>query len=122
MSVEAGIWNFDGKPIDQALLGKLTAAIEEFGPDGSNSFVDSSIGMVYGAFHTTLESRFERQPYKSPNGNVITWDGRLDNRDDLLGELSADVGSDRTDVAIVMAAYEKWGTSSFAKLIGDWAL
>jgi asparagine synthase (glutamine-hydrolysing) len=46
---------------------------------------------------------------------VITWDGRLDNRDELMPQL-------HTDLAIVAAAFERWRTDSFAKLIGDWAL
>src|SRR6202021_4177533 len=47
---------------------------------------------------------------------------RLDNRTDLINELSNAVTTDSTDVAIVAAAYEKRGIGSFAKLIGDWAL
>src|SRR5260370_6336515 len=122
MSVQAGIWNLDGRPVDQGFLGKLGAAIDQYGPDGGNSYIDGSLGIVFRAFHTTLESRSERQPYVSPQGLALTWDGRLDNRKELMRTLWADVASDRTDVALVMAAYEKWGTNCFSKLIGDWAL
>ncbi len=53
---------------------------------------------------------------------MITWDGRLDNREELIGELREGVTGNFTDVAIVSAAYEKWSTNCFARLIGDWAL
>ncbi|SRR6266404_2629054 len=122
MSVQAGVWNFDGRPVDQVFLGKLNSAIGQYGPDGGNTYSAGSLAMVYGAFHTTLESRLELQPYKSVHGDVITWDGRLDNRDELIPELWADLTSDQTDLAIVMAAYERWGTNCFGKLVGDWAL
>src|SRR5260370_2791092 len=122
MSAQAGMWNFDGKPVDEAFLDKLTSAIEQYGPDGGNIYVDGPLGMGYRAFHTTLESRLERQPHRSPTGIAITWDGRLDNRDELISQVWDKLTDERTDVAIVMAAYEKWGTDCFSKLIGDWAL
>jgi asparagine synthase (glutamine-hydrolysing) len=53
---------------------------------------------------------------------VITWDGRLDNRAELISELSDSLTNGSTDVAIVEMAFEKWGANCFAKLIGDWAL
>jgi len=52
----------------------------------------------------------------------MTWDGRLDNRDDLISQLRRSRNDGDTDVAIVAAAFDLWGTDSFAKLIGDWAL
>lgn len=122
MSVQAGILNFDGRPTDRAFLGKLSSGIEQYGPDGGSTYVDGPLGMVYRAFHTTLESRLEHQPHRSSQGIVITWDGRLDNRDELIPQVWDDLTDDRTDVAIVMAAYERWGTDCYHKLIGDWAL
>src|SRR5260370_11674054 len=122
MSVQAGILNFDGRAADRAFLGKLSSAIEQFGPDGGSTYVDGPLGMVYRAFHTTLESRLERQPLRSSQGIVITWDGRLDNRAEVMPQVWDDLTDDRTDVAIVMAAYENWGTDCFCKLIGSWAL
>src|SRR5713226_7356324 len=115
MSVQAGILNFDGRPVDQAFLAKLTVAMEQYGPDGGNTYLDGPLGMAYRAFHTTLESRLERQPHKNAQGIVITWDGRLDNRDDLIPEVWEELTDERTDVAIVTAAYEKWGTDCFRK-------
>jgi asparagine synthase (glutamine-hydrolysing) len=122
MSAQAGILNFDGRPVDQAFLGKLSVAIEQYGPDGGGTYVDGALGMAFCAFHTTLESRLERQPRRSAHGIVLTWDGRLDNRDELISQVWDELTDERTDVAIVMAAYEKWGTDCFRKLIGDWAL
>src|SRR5260370_22176329 len=122
MSVQAGILNFDGRPVDRAFLGKLSAAIEQYGPDGGDTHIEGPLGMVYRAFHTTLESRLERQPHRSAQGIAITWDGRLDNRDELISQVWDKLTDERTDVAIVMAAYEKCGTDCFSKLIGDLAL
>src|SRR5216684_426232 len=119
MSAQVGIWNFDGKPADRILLGKLSSGLQQYGPDCSTAHIDGSIGMAYRAFHTSPESRLERQPYRSARGNMITWDGRLDNREELIPELWADLVDDRTDVAFVACAFDRWGTDCFRRLVGD---
>jgi asparagine synthase (glutamine-hydrolysing) len=53
---------------------------------------------------------------------VLHWDGRLDNRDDLLPRLTESLRSDTSNAAIARAAYERWGTEGFVHLIGDWSL
>src|SRR5215213_11358745 len=53
---------------------------------------------------------------------VLHWDGRLDNRDDLLPRLSDSLKGDPSNAAIALAAYECWGTAGFVHLIGDWSL
>ena len=51
---------------------------------------------------------------------VLHWDGRLDNRSDLLPRLSMQAES--SNEAIARAAYDCWGTEGLVHLIGDWSL
>ena len=53
---------------------------------------------------------------------VLHWDGRLDNRDDLLVQLSDSLHGDTSNEAIVGAVYERWGSEGLVHLIGDWSL
>src|SRR5689334_15658114 len=122
MSVQFGRWNLDGKPVDSRYLERVATALAPYGPDGGRSHNDKNISILYHAFHTTKESRLEAQPHISASGDVITWDGRLDNRAELIGDMHNFLTTESSDVAIVASAYERWGTSCFAKLIGDWAL
>lgn len=130
MSVQFGRWNFEGMPLTAGYIKKVTAALAPYGPDSNESYSKNGLSILYRAFHTTNESRREKQPSISPSGAVITWDGRLDNRVDLIGDLgpsvipctSKDPLSSPTDMAIVTAAYDKWGANCLGKLIGDWAL
>jgi asparagine synthase (glutamine-hydrolysing) len=122
MSVQFGRSNFEGQPPAPDYIEKVTAALAPYGPDSSESYSKGGITILYRAFHTTQESRREKQPCISPSGAVITWDGRLDNRTDLISELGDSLTVTSTDVAIVAAAYEKWGANCLGKLIGDWAL
>jgi asparagine synthase (glutamine-hydrolysing) len=122
MSVQFGRWNFEGQPPAPEYIEKVSATLAPYGPDSDESYSNGGIRILYRAFHTTKESRREKQPHVSPSGAVITWDGRLDNRAELINELPDSLTIDSTDVAIVAGAYEKWGTKCLGKLIGDWAL
>src|SRR5713226_7131789 len=122
MSVQFGRWNFDGKPVDRDYLEKARASIAPYGPDDAGSYSKSNIGILYHAFHTTKESRRETQPHITASGAIVAWDGRLDNRTELIRGLGDVVTNRSTDVEIVMAAYEYWRSDCFAMLIGDWAL
>ncbi len=122
MSVQAGMWNLDGESVDREFLVQTSQSLSEYGPDGEWTCFNGPVGMLYRPFHTTPESRLERQPRISESGKILTWDGRLDNRDELIKQLVNVLKDDQTDVAIVAAAVDRWGTDCFAKLVGDWAL
>src|SRR5271156_6219272 len=100
MSVQFGRWNFNGEPVAPDYIEKVNTLLSSYGPDSSSSFLGAGISMAHRAFHTTRESRSEMQPYISTSGCVITWDGRLDNRAELLRDLQNVLANAATDVAI----------------------
>src|SRR5260370_11647860 len=122
MSVQFGKCNFDSKPVDPADLDKVRPVLAPYGPDGEGYICRANLGILYRAFHTTKQSRGEQQPCIAASGAVITWDGRLDNREELIGQRIGDLSGQSSDLKIVAAAYEHWGSNAFARLIGDWAL
>jgi asparagine synthase (glutamine-hydrolysing) len=122
MSVHGGIWNYDGRPVDTAALTKISHTTAEYAPDGEVIRILGDVGLLYRPFHTTADSHLDPQPYSFGNGKTLLWDGRLDNRDDLIPELGDLLRAPTSDVGIVAAAYQRWGGEAFAKLIGDWAL
>ncbi|HME06380.1 MAG TPA: asparagine synthase-related protein [Bryobacteraceae bacterium] len=52
---------------------------------------------------------------------TLFWDGRLDNRADLLFRLGASLAAARTNAALAAEAYDRWGTDGLVHLIGDWS-
>ncbi len=122
MSAQAGMWNFDGRPADLGLLARMADAIARYGPDGGGQYVSGAVAMIYRAFHTTKESRFEIQPHVTRRGFVMTWDGRLDNRKELIELLGGDLDARETDVAIVGRAFDQLESNCFRALVGDWAV
>src|SRR5678815_1209479 len=55
-----------------------------------------------------------------PLSEVLHWDGRLDNRSDLLLRLS--LPRESSNQAIARATYDRWGAAGLVQLIGDWSL
>ena len=121
MSAIGGICNFDGAPVDNAAFLALDQGLKSRAPDGGRRVHNGSVAMAYRAFHTNRESRSQTQPLISIYGHVLCWDGRLDNREEIIADLRNDATGDRADVNVVMAAYLRWGADFLPKLIGDYA-
>jgi asparagine synthase (glutamine-hydrolysing) len=122
MSGQAGCYYFDHRPIDRELIGVFDHDLMRHGPDGGSHYSQPGLFMVHRACHFDYLSELEAQPYVSVDGLVITFDGRLDNRNDLLTWLRDTLVGETTDVALIAAAYQRWGEQGFARLIGDWSL
>lgn len=122
MSAQAGLFYFDLRPISSDLPRRLLESLREYGPDGHGAVTTPGLTMVYQAIHITPEDAEEEQPLRSTAGNIITWDGRIDNRDDLTMQLWREVGSRPSDAALALALYEKDGLNGLRNLVGDWSL
>jgi asparagine synthase (glutamine-hydrolysing) len=122
VSVFFGIWNFDHRPVDLAVAQEAQALLAPYGPDASNQYNGVGFTLAHHALHTTAESRGENQPYVSSSGAVIAWDGRLDNREELVRNLGGKLSNLSTDVEIVAACFDRWDTGCFPKILGDWAV
>jgi asparagine synthase (glutamine-hydrolysing) len=121
MSVQFGNWNFRSCSNNALALGLLAEHLAPYAPDGEGRFHDENVDILFYCTHKT-EDRYEKQPYQVGANQILTWDGRLDNRADLLRELVGMVTTSDSDVAIVAAAYVRWGLDCLPKLVGDWAL
>ncbi|WP_446741997.1 asparagine synthase-related protein [Silvibacterium acidisoli] len=121
MSTIFGKLTFDGRPIEMDELTALSARTEHYAPDGSSLFVEKQLGMGYQVCHTHKLSGIEKQPLAGEQACMPSWDGRLDNRDELSGLLGKRA-SLAADSQIVLEAFERWGENCFAHLLGDWSL
>ena len=122
MSAIGGVFGLKGALGQADVLWRLGNSLTKFGPDGGDQVCHHSIGMVHRAFYTNQLSKRETQPLVDDDGRVLAWDGRLDNRKQLLEWLGKEVGDDATDVSIVLVAFKRWGSDFPQRLIGDFAL
>lgn len=73
------------------------------------------------AHYTHIRSHLESQPHSDRSGNLLVFDGRLDNYKDIQNELQS-AEAHAADGEIILQAYQRWGQDCFKRLIGDWAL
>lgn len=124
MSAIGGVFNFDNTPVDPDLVSRIWIGLADRGPDGGDMVIDRSVGLCYRAFHTNCESRIGSQPLVSQNGHVLAFDGRIDNREELMAKVAGlhQAEAVTTDVEIVMAAFLKWGDDFARHIIGEFGL
>jgi asparagine synthase (glutamine-hydrolysing) len=120
-----GVWNRDGRPVDEAMCERLAEAMSHRGPDGRAFWIEGSVGLGSLMMRVTPEAATEHQPLVGPSGCVLAWDGRLDNRDGIWGLLQdrgRDLPHGAPDPDLVLAAYEQLGDSFVERLLGDFSL
>jgi asparagine synthase (glutamine-hydrolysing) len=121
MGAQAGVVFFDRRPTGEAGRA-VVAGLKPVAPDGVSSFAQEGVLLAYGACHVWTGEAASRQPRQSSSGLVMTFDGRLDNRDDLRQTLGQTSANGTSDPAMALAIFERWGVDGLRMLIGDWSL
>jgi len=124
MSGIAGIYNLDGRPVERSEIQQMLNSIAHRGPDGSGVRINGPVALGCQLLRVTPESTKETQPFIHPSGNVVVFDGRLDNREELLVKLqnSPEISKTSPDPVFVSAAYDAFGAKFAEHLIGDFAI
>lgn len=122
MSMQFGLWNLNGSAIDARVVTAAKKTLIPYASEGMMEFSRGEIHLLYIPFPVTRESAQEIQPVQTRSGHTMLWDGRLDNRQELIRALGTELQGPSTDVEIASVALELWGIAGLAKLVGDWAL
>lgn len=105
-------------------VARMADAAAPRGFDGISRWHSGPAGLIRFHHATTPEAIAEKQPLAGASGAVIAFDGRLDNRADLLallGERGRELAG-APDVAIALAMFEVRGEHFLGDLVGDWAM
>ncbi len=121
MSIIFGVRRPPGTVVVEAELLRLAEATARFAIDGLSLRVATCIGMGLQPYYTHNRSALETEPAVDRHGNLLCFDGRLDNYVDLSSQLGLNALV-TSDSQIVLAAFAKWGQDCFSRFIGDWAL
>jgi asparagine synthase (glutamine-hydrolysing) len=122
MSGQFGSLYFDGRPISPQDFERVSPLLVPRGPNGLETYQNNGVAIFSWTLQPRKDSVGEETLRVLPSGAILVWDGRLDNREELLSDCGGAATSSSSDVAIVAAAFERWDTDCFAKLLGDWAL
>jgi asparagine synthase (glutamine-hydrolysing) len=120
MSGIAGVWNVDGRPVDAGVLAAMSGALRHRGPDGERRRIAGPFGLAHQHLLTLPEEAREAQPLEDASGVLLAFDGRVDNRRELLAALN--LPGSTSDAAVVLAAYDAWRDRFASHLNGDFAL
>src|SRR5262245_51135212 len=121
MGFVCGIFHRDGAPCEQTSLAKMIDAGKVRGPDAQGHIVVGSLGLGHGALWTCPEEVGSSQPLADDDGTVLVFDGRLDNRDELI-ELVGRPAAGISDARLVLDGYRRLGRGVLPRLIGPFAL
>jgi asparagine synthase (glutamine-hydrolysing) len=117
----AALWHRDGRPVLDEMLRAMAQPMRIPAAAPPRFWKREGAGLVYQPLRGG-ESRDDLQPRELDGGFALCFDGRLDNRDELLGGLHGEVEEDPADAQIVLAAYRRFGESFAARLNGDFSL
>lgn len=121
MSGIAGNYSFKSD-IQQDQLEQMIAAMSHRGPDASGIWTEKNIGLAANLLKTTPESEFEI-PVTSGSSDrfKLVWDGRIDNRDELITCLAIPSLQSISDPALFLECWQAWGTDSLKQITGEFA-
>ena len=143
MSGIAGLYQITGQ-LDSSLIERMASIMAHRGPDGiahwQNEASNHGIALGHCSLITTPEAENETLPLHSAAcGLTLTCDARLDNRAELIAELSDELQRLQVlaeppqvlaaplqdeivgDGALILASYLRWGEDCAAHLLGDFA-
>lgn len=123
MSGILGIWNRDERPVEPVVFRRMAESLAHRGRDGFHSWRANSAALGCQLLRVTPESATEKQPFVGRSGASVVFDGRLDNRQDVLNHLGPrSVPFDAPDPELVLAVYEQFGERFSEYLNGDFAV
>lgn len=120
MSIFAGIAAGYELRVPSADLAKLTLSVAAYGVGDPRRWTQEGTAIVHSQSVITCEDEREQQPSFDPDsGLCLAFDGRLDNRSDLIRRL--DLAPNVPDSDIIAAAVRRWDDRAPEMLLGDFA-
>jgi asparagine synthase (glutamine-hydrolysing) len=121
MSIIFGVLAEPGASLAEDDIRHLSASTRRYATAACSLFVAGRIGMGFQPYVSHARSAMDTHPFSDEYGNVIAFDGRLDNYKYVAGLLGLD-GEETSDSEIACAALRCWGGEGLVRFIGDWAL
>ena len=124
LRVIAGIRTLDGRPVAGPEVVRMNEAARLLVSSRGDHWLGECVALAC----TTAPARIAVGPTVTPSSGdargrcVLVFDGRIDNRGELIAEL-AGWGVDTTtdDAGLTLTAYRAWGNACTSRLVGDFA-
>lgn len=119
----SGVFHLDGKPVDAALLTRMTEVLYHRGPDDSGYFRDQGVGLGFRRL-SIIDLGGGHQPMGNEDESVqIVFNGEIYNFRELRAELQqlGHVFRTASDTEAIVHGYEAWGEDVVLRLNGMFA-
>jgi asparagine synthase (glutamine-hydrolysing) len=119
----AGFFYFSGHaPCDSPdLLHRMSSVMIHRGPDGHGYFHENGVGFAHRRL-AIIDLATGNQPMASPDGQLqIVYNGEVYNYRELREELDGYGFRTQSDTEVLLAAYDRWGTTFPERLNGIFA-
>ena len=123
-SVIAGIRRLDGGPVTHSVVVRMNEAGRPVVSSGGDHWLGDSVGLACRTAPGGREAgRTVARLWRDARARcVLVFDGRIDNRRELIGALSGQgVDASTDDAGLTLAAYRAWGNACPSRLVGDFA-
>ena len=122
MSGMCGIVDFAAPRIEPGVLRHMAESSAYRAPGGTAYRFMGPAGFAHQALQPPAGEACLEQPLLDPRSQAcIVFDGRLDNRSELIGRLEPADGKAVSDAGLVLAAYLEWEEACTDHLLGDFA-
>ena len=113
-----------GRDPSMTMIERMITRLKHRGPDGIDYVHSERIAMGHCHFWTTPQEINEKQPLKISNlPFTLIFDGRVDNRTDLIREIGLDINEARhlSDASLILHAYDRWQSGCLKHILGEFA-
>ena len=120
-----GIYNLDGKAVDENVIVKMGNQISHRGPDGEGLFVQNNIGFIHKRLAILDPSDKGLQPMHSKDGKwIVIFNGCIYNFKELREELIEEghTFQSETDTEVIAEGLSAYGSSYFERFNGMFAI
>src|SRR5260370_8231911 len=121
MKLQVGLFCRDGRVASAADLANLLAEFADWKSETCGESAEGPIAMAYRGDRITWEEETETQPVNWGR-YMLTFDGRLDNREQLASRLGLQHFQSMPDPLLVAKTFEEFGERAFPLLIGEFSL
>lgn len=116
----AGIFRFDGRPVDETALLRMRQRIAHRGPDDAGTYFAAGFGLAHRRLSILDLSDAAHQPMRdAASGAVLCYNGEVYNYPDLRRRLAEEGCQFQStgDTEVVLQACRAWGVPAAARLM-----
>ncbi|MFO8045050.1 MAG: asparagine synthetase B, partial [Halomonas sp.] len=125
MSAIAGLIHLNNSRLDRDTLHRMQSLLTPYGRDAQHSWHQGCTGFTRTLLRITPEDSLDQQPLWHPGQQLaMVFDGRLDNRDELITQLgiASSRAAQMADSELAFHACARWDSEAPLHLLGDFAL